>query len=142
LLQAKPTPSSAPKPSSEPAIPPPPPGFKGRLLRADYDGKLDPKYKPAARRVIAIIVSIPIVVVFGWELWQRCMWKPLKRENDRNEVDVLTPVCADNGKNPIKPKFDDMRPPITGPMARFLDVPPPPPPPPTGPGESADEKPR
>lgn len=35
------------------------------------DGYLDPRYRPTARRVIAIIVSLPIVIVFGWELLHR-----------------------------------------------------------------------
>jgi hypothetical protein len=30
-----------------------------------------PKYKPAARRVTAIIVGIPIILVTSYELWRR-----------------------------------------------------------------------
>lgn len=39
--------------------------------RVVSEGYLDPRYRPVARRVIALIVSLPIVIVFGWELLQR-----------------------------------------------------------------------
>jgi hypothetical protein len=40
---------------------------------------LPPKYKPAARRVTAIMVSLPIVFVFGYELVERWSGKEVKR---------------------------------------------------------------
>lgn len=40
-------------------------------LKAAQTGKLDARYKPAARRVLAIIVSLPVVIVLGYELFQR-----------------------------------------------------------------------
>ncbi|EUC47054.1 hypothetical protein COCMIDRAFT_24974 [Bipolaris oryzae ATCC 44560] len=47
-----------------------------RVIEPTPDIRLPPKYKPAARRVTAIIVSLPIVLVFGYELLER--WRGKK----------------------------------------------------------------
>ncbi|XP_014559238.1 hypothetical protein COCVIDRAFT_92403 [Bipolaris victoriae FI3] len=47
-----------------------------RVIEPTPDIRLPPKYKPAARRVTAIIVSLPIVLVFGYELIER--WRGKK----------------------------------------------------------------
>ena len=62
-------PSGPSAPSSGPL--PGPAGPSGHRPYA-YDGKLPPKYKPAARRVTAIIVGLPVVFVVGYELYGRC----------------------------------------------------------------------
>lgn len=36
------------------------------------EGKMPPKYGPAAHRVTAIMVGIPVMVVAGYELYRRC----------------------------------------------------------------------
>ncbi|KAF2109272.1 hypothetical protein BDV96DRAFT_652119 [Lophiotrema nucula] len=51
-----------------------------------YTGKLDPKYRPAARRVTAIMVGIPVVLVTSWELYQRFfMGKDVQRVFEKAE---------------------------------------------------------
>jgi hypothetical protein len=40
-------------------------------LRVVREGVLDPRYKPASRRVIAIICAVPIFIVTSWVLFQR-----------------------------------------------------------------------
>jgi len=40
-------------------------------LRVVREGVLDPRYKPASRRVIAIICAVPIFIVSSWVLFQR-----------------------------------------------------------------------
>ena len=40
-------------------------------LRVAQEGVLDPRYKPASRRVIAIICAVPIFIVTSWVLFQR-----------------------------------------------------------------------
>lgn len=40
-------------------------------LRVAREGVLDPRYKPAARRVVAIICALPIAIVTTWVLYQR-----------------------------------------------------------------------
>jgi hypothetical protein len=40
-------------------------------LRVAREGVLDPRYKPASRRVVAIICAVPIFLVTSWVLFQR-----------------------------------------------------------------------
>lgn len=40
-------------------------------LRAAREGVLDPRYKPASRRVVAIICAVPIFIVTSYVLFQR-----------------------------------------------------------------------
>ncbi|EDU50426.1 hypothetical protein TUN199_07869 [Pyrenophora tritici-repentis] len=42
-----------------------------RIIEPTPNTALPPKYRPAARRVTAIIVGLPFVIVMGWELWER-----------------------------------------------------------------------
>ncbi|KAH4287239.1 hypothetical protein HBH64_224810 [Parastagonospora nodorum] len=64
-------PSSIPTSSSRPLVAPAASRPRGRVIEPTPDIRLPPKYKPAARRVTAIIVGIPIILVFGWELYGR-----------------------------------------------------------------------
>lgn len=73
-------PQQPPWPSQPPSNPYPqrrPPGLSHyphantRIIEPTPDMRLPPKYKPAARRVTAIIVGLPFVIVFGYELWAR-----------------------------------------------------------------------
>ena len=50
-----------------------------RLIEPTPDIRLPPKYKPASRRVTAIMVSLPIVLVFGYELFERWRGKEVKQ---------------------------------------------------------------
>ncbi|KAF1949910.1 hypothetical protein CC80DRAFT_497133 [Byssothecium circinans] len=54
-----------PKPLSAEAI------EKQQIEQAIREGRMPQKYKPAARRVLGLMVGIPVVIVFGWELWKR-----------------------------------------------------------------------
>ncbi|KAF2643369.1 hypothetical protein P280DRAFT_467412 [Massarina eburnea CBS 473.64] len=54
-----------PKPMSAEAI------EKNRIEQSIREGKMPQKYKPAARKVVAIMVGIPVIVVTGWELYKR-----------------------------------------------------------------------
>lgn len=74
-----PTPEST---TSEPTPPTPIPSFLERepldpargaaaSLRVAREGVLDPRYKPAARRVVAIICALPVFIVMSWVLYQR-----------------------------------------------------------------------
>ncbi|KAI4955939.1 hypothetical protein J4E91_000148 [Alternaria rosae] len=61
---------------------PPPPHQRQhptRLIEPTPDVRLPPKYKPASRRVTAIMVSLPIVLVFGYELFERWRGKEVKQ---------------------------------------------------------------
>ncbi|USP82369.1 hypothetical protein yc1106_09643 [Curvularia clavata] len=87
-------PQQPPLPSQLPPNPYPqrrPPGLSHyqhantRIIEPTPDIRLPPKYKPAARRVTAIIVALPIVIVFGYELWAR--WTG-KKEVKRKFGDV------------------------------------------------------
>lgn len=75
-----PRPAPTPQPTGEP--PAPLPSFLHRepldpargaaaSLRFAREGVVDPRYKPAARRVIAIICAVPILIVTSWVLFQR-----------------------------------------------------------------------
>ncbi|KAF2031241.1 hypothetical protein EK21DRAFT_111065 [Setomelanomma holmii] len=68
-----PSPHSLAKPATIPTSRPPPPPPRTRVIEPTPDIRLPPKYKPAARRVTAIIVGIPIIIVVGVELYGR--WK-------------------------------------------------------------------
>lgn len=79
----KPPPPTATEPTtSEPSPPTPVRSFLDRepldpargaaaSLRVAREGVLDPRYKPAARRVVAIICALPIAIVTTWVLYQR-----------------------------------------------------------------------
>ena len=47
--------------------------------------RLPPKYKPAARRVTAIMVGIPIILVVGLELYNRWRGEVQKKWGDKME---------------------------------------------------------
>jgi hypothetical protein len=53
------------------------------MIEPTPDMRLPPKYKPAARRVTAIIVGIPIILVFGWELYGRWKGEVQRKWGDR-----------------------------------------------------------
>lgn len=57
---------------SFPKVPAPDPqrGIEASLNVA-RGGKLDPRYRPAARRVLAIMIALPVTLVLSWELYQR-----------------------------------------------------------------------
>lgn len=49
-------------------------------VRVAQGGKLDARYRPAARRVLAIMVALPFSIWLSWELFQRrYMGKEQKR---------------------------------------------------------------
>lgn len=61
-------------------------------LRAAREGVLDPRYKPASRRVLAIICAVPIFLVTSWVLFQRQFLgvEQKKREKkEENGVEVV-----------------------------------------------------
>ena len=78
-------PKPAPAPISEPTTEPPTEPVRDFLYREPLDpargaaaslrvareGVLDPRYKPASRRVVAIICAVPIFIVTSWVLFQR-----------------------------------------------------------------------
>jgi hypothetical protein len=77
----KPAPAPAPESTTEPPVEPvrdflyrepldPARGAEASL-RVAREGVLDPRYKPASRRVIAIICAVPIFLVTSWVLFQR-----------------------------------------------------------------------
>lgn len=47
------------------------------------------KYKPAARRVTAIMVGIPLIIVLTWELWQRANGKPIRKFEDMQGKNLM-----------------------------------------------------
>ncbi|OAL05924.1 hypothetical protein IQ06DRAFT_373289 [Phaeosphaeriaceae sp. SRC1lsM3a] len=49
----------------------PRPPRQQRIIEPMADARLPAKYKPAARRITAIMVGLPIVLVLGWELFGR-----------------------------------------------------------------------
>ncbi|KAI4692254.1 uncharacterized protein J4E84_003223 [Alternaria hordeiaustralica] len=68
------------RPSNQQAPPSPPHRqHPTRLIEPTPDIRLPPKYKPASRRVTAIMVSLPIVLVFGYELFERWRGKEVKQ---------------------------------------------------------------
>ena len=89
----KPAPSPlTPLPSSN--VKPAPPGYRAppppkpytpptrphtRIIEPTPNMDLPPKYRPAARRVTAIIVGLPFVIVMGWELFERWNGKEVKK---------------------------------------------------------------
>jgi hypothetical protein len=73
-------PAPTPKPTTEPITPArsfldreplDPARGVAASLRVVREGVLDPRYKPASRRVIAIICAVPIFIVTSWVLFQR-----------------------------------------------------------------------
>jgi hypothetical protein len=74
-----------PSPSQPQPRPLPPPYHQHhqhpiRIIEPTPDIRLPPKYKPAARRVTAIIVGLPIVFVVGYELFERWRGKDVRRK--------------------------------------------------------------
>jgi hypothetical protein len=55
------------------------------MIEPTPDMRLPPKYKPAARRVTAIIVGLPIIFVVGWELYGRWKGKIQKKWGEEGE---------------------------------------------------------
>jgi hypothetical protein len=55
------------------------------MIEPTPDMRLPPKYKPAARRVTAIIVGLPIILVVGWELYGRWKGKIQKKWGEEGE---------------------------------------------------------
>jgi hypothetical protein len=78
-----PYPSIQPSPSQPQPRPPPSPYQKQhptRIIEPTPDIRLPPKYKPAARRVTAIIVGLPIIFVVGYELFERWRGKDVRKK--------------------------------------------------------------
>ena len=74
LPPSSPSPSpSPPKPYTSPTRP------HARIIEPTPNMDLPPKYRPAARRVTAIIVGLPFVIVMGWELFERWNGKEVKK---------------------------------------------------------------
>jgi len=75
-----PPPSPSPSPSPSPPKPyTPPTRPHTRIIEPTPNMELPPKYRPAARRVTAIIVGLPFVIVMGWELFERWNGKEVKK---------------------------------------------------------------
>ncbi|KAH7079134.1 hypothetical protein BKA63DRAFT_563782 [Paraphoma chrysanthemicola] len=77
---AKPAAPSATHHAIPRAVPP-----RTRIIEPTPDIRLPPKYKPAARRVTAIIVGIPIILVVGWELYGRWKGEVRKKWGEKGE---------------------------------------------------------
>ncbi|OCK83477.1 hypothetical protein K432DRAFT_423346 [Lepidopterella palustris CBS 459.81] len=124
-VQPKPSLHSLPKPRTPPPPPPPPapapskpsvplpstnssapagtattdipnPNTSGTPgAKTKPDGKLPPKYKPAARRVTAIMVALPIVIVTSYELYLRLIVGRERRAMPRREPqpDLSSPAA-------------------------------------------------
>ncbi|RYN41127.1 hypothetical protein AA0114_g10852 [Alternaria tenuissima] len=78
-----PSPSIRPSPPQPQPRPPPSPYQKQhptRIIEPTPDIRLPPKYKPAARRVTAIIVGLPIIFVVGYELFERWRGKDVRKK--------------------------------------------------------------
>lgn len=61
-------------------------------LRAAREGVLDPRYKPASRRVLAIICAVPIFLVTSWVLFQRQFLgveQKTREKKEENGVEVV-----------------------------------------------------
>ena len=54
-------------------------------LRAAREGVLDPRYKPASRRVLAIICAVPIFLVTSWVLFQRQFLGVEQKKREKKE---------------------------------------------------------
>lgn len=65
------TTTAAPSHPNPRAEPPNPARGAAASLRAATEGVLDPRYRAASRRVIAIICAVPIFLVTSWVLFQR-----------------------------------------------------------------------
>ncbi|KAF2741900.1 hypothetical protein M011DRAFT_313452 [Sporormia fimetaria CBS 119925] len=91
---SRPAPSSFPAPP-RPPFPPPAPlpfgGSKPRPHNPEYQGynELPKRYRPAARRVTAIIVGLPILLVTSWELWRRCKFCRRKKTLHREAKEIV-----------------------------------------------------
>ena len=102
-FKSSPPPKPAPKiaPTSTP-VEPLPPGEnwfepepldpeRGRAAseRVVREGILDPRYKPAARRVTAIICALPILLVTSWMLFEREVMGVEQKVHDVRKVQQL-----------------------------------------------------
>lgn len=105
-----PLPPKAPKPSPQQSKPAPLPDFLKRepldpargaaaTQRVVREGVLDPRYKPASRRVIAIICAVPIFLVTSWVLFQRQFMgvEQKKRHVGSQEREGAEVVAGENG---------------------------------------------
>lgn len=76
-----PAPKTAPTPTPAEPTPPTPSWLESEPLdpergraaseRVVREGILDPRYKPASRRVTAIICALPVLLVTSWMLFER-----------------------------------------------------------------------
>jgi hypothetical protein len=57
--------------------------------RVVREGILDPRYKPASRRVTAIIVALPILLVTSWMLFERQFMGVEQKVHDVRKVQQL-----------------------------------------------------
>ncbi|KAH9822879.1 hypothetical protein Tdes44962_MAKER00707 [Teratosphaeria destructans] len=111
-------PPSTPKPRSflsrlNPFAPPEPPQPAAPVVKEPQDisrgweatrkvittGVLEPRYRPAARRVTAIIVGLPIVIGLGYELFQRRFMGKERKGWDDSVKDK--PHVADGADVPV-----------------------------------------
>ena len=53
------------------------------------EGILDPRYKPASRRVTAIICALPVFLVTSWMLYQREVMGVEQKVHDVRKVQLL-----------------------------------------------------
>ena len=74
------------RPAHPAHLPRPAPQSATRIIEPTPDMRLPPKYRPAARRVTAIMVALPIVIVFGYELFARWRGKEVKKRFADREV--------------------------------------------------------
>ena len=64
-------------------------------LRVAREGVLDPRYKPASRRVVAIICAVPIFIVTSWVLFQRqFLGVEQKKHTGRGQSEDMDGVAA------------------------------------------------
>ncbi|KAF2768815.1 hypothetical protein EJ03DRAFT_351828 [Teratosphaeria nubilosa] len=111
-----PAPPSGPKPRSflswlNPFAPPEPPQPATPVVKEPQDlsrgweatrrvittGVLEPRYRPAARRVTAIIVGLPIVIGLGYELFQRRFMGKARKVLEDNVKDARHVVDSASG---------------------------------------------
>ncbi|OCL11065.1 hypothetical protein AOQ84DRAFT_361854 [Glonium stellatum] len=70
--------------------------------RSMPDGQLPAKYKPAARRIMAIMVALPIAIVTGYELYQRLVLGEERKLMPR--IEPLPDVKAPQAFPPTEPE--------------------------------------
>lgn len=93
----KPNPETAPDPPKSQNEPPDPARGQAAMMRYATEGKLDPRYKPASRRVTAIICAVPILIYTSWLLHKRLVLGEEQRRIVHKEEKVL-PGGGGDGK--------------------------------------------